>query len=77
MISETRASINKTKLQIEKEESDDQLRKSILTKLSKLSSTQSTWEEMSFLEKREPLFSIINSVIITYGETTVRLKLTP
>ena len=77
MISETRASINKTKLQIEKEESDDQLRKSILTKLSKLSSTQSTWEEMSFLEKRETLFSLINSVIITYGETTVRLKLTP
>ena len=77
MISETRASINKTKLQIEKEESDDQLRKSILTKLSKLSSTQSTWEEMSFLEKRETLFSIINSIIITYGETTVRLKLTP
>ena len=77
MISETRASINKTKLQIEKEESDDQLRKSILTKLSKLSSTQSTWEEMSFLEKRETLFSIINSVIITYGETTVRLKLAP
>ena len=77
MISETRASINKTKLQIEKEESDDQLRKSILTKLSKLSSTQSTWEEMSFLEKRETLFSLINSVIITYRETTVRLKLTP
>ena len=75
-IAETRSSINIIKSQIEKEEIDAQLSKSILEKLSNLSSSQSTWEEKTFLEKRETFFSIINSIIITYGETTVRLKLT-
>ena len=77
MIDETKTKIKKIKERIEEEKKDAQLSKSLIEKLTILSSTQSTWEEMSFLEKRETLFSLINSVIITYGETTVRLKLTP